>query len=259
MIPKAYCAIRDQPVYRRDAFVRGLEAAGYQVMPMHTIGPGRKGDVLVIWNRYGGLHDTASRFEREGGVVLVAENGYLANDRSNRTRYAIARTGHNGSGEWFFGGPERWEKLQIRLQPWRESGDHILICPNRSFGRPGYIMPSDWPEVVAKQLKGITKRPVRIRPHPGNDPPKRPLADDLRNAWAVIIWSSSSGCEALVSGIPVFCFAPAWIAKSATCPDIRLINNPPLPDRLPAMQRLAWAQWHVEEIARGEPFQYLRY
>lgn len=255
---KAYCAIRDQPVYRREVFVAGLKAAGYDVQPLHCIGSGKPGEVLVIWNRYGGLHETASRFEKNGGTVLVAENAYLGNDRSNRTRYAIARGGHNGQGEWYCGGPERWQNLGIALKPWRQEGEHVLVCPNRSFGRPGYIMPSNWPEVVIANLRTLTKRPIRLRLHPGNSPPKTPLSQDLKNAWAVVIWSSSVGCEALVEGIPVLCLSPAWILKSVTSPDLRNINDPPLLDRLPGFEKLAWAQWHIDEIASGEPFHYLR-
>jgi hypothetical protein len=254
-----YCQIRDQPVYRRECFVRGAVAAGYKIAPYHTIGPGKPGDVLLIWNRYGGLHHTAETFERGGGTVLVAENAYVGLDRANRQRYALARGGHNGQGLWPDGGPGRWEKLGIPLQPWRADGDHILICPNRAFGRPGYIMPDIWAQATADKLRTLTKRRVIIRQHPGNDPPKRPLSADLTRAWAVVIWSSSAGCEALIAGVPVFCMSPAWICKPATSSDLTMINSPTLhSERLPVMQRLAWAQWDVPEIESGEPFQRLR-
>jgi hypothetical protein len=256
---KAYCQIRTDPVYRREAFCKGLAAVGASVV-LGGVPKAQAGDALLIWNRYGEWHNMASRFEDEGGTVIVAENAYLGVDRSNRMRYAIALDGHNGSGAWPMGGPERWDALGIALQPWRTSGDHILLCPNRSFGRPDMIMPNLWAEKTAEELRRYTKRPVRIRPHPGNGPPKVPLADDLRNAHAVVVWSSSAGCEALVAGIPVFCCGPYWIARGAVSRGgLRTIDNPQLPDRLPAMHRLAWAQWHVEEIASGEPFQHLLY
>lgn len=258
---KAYCLIRSDPVYRREAFCNGLANAGYSVQGCRgwfDAGPGRPGDVLVMWNRYGEWHQLATRFEKEGGDVIVAENAYVALDRANRQRYAIARDGHNGSGCWHVGGPERWQALGIELQPWREQGEHILVLPNRSFGRPDMIMPTSWAEDVAAKLRKYTTRPVRVRPHPGNNPPKKALADDLRDAWAAVVWTSSAGCEALIAGIPVYCTGPYWVAGLASCKDLRTIDNPTLPDRLPAMQRLAWAQWHIEEIQRGEPFQYLR-
>jgi hypothetical protein len=256
---RAFCLIRADPVYRREAFVRGLRAVGYDVVGGHHQVLGKPGDVLVIWNRYGEVHEIACRFEKLGGVVLVAENAFLANDRSNRQRYAIARDGHNGSGWWPMPTHDRWTKLGIELKPWQWDGRHILVCPNRSFGMPGFVMPPDWVASVVNRLSRITKRPVRVRPHPGNAPAKKPLAEDFRNAWAVVIWSSSVGCEALVEGIPVFCEAPWWICKGATKGAITDIENPCFgsAERLEAMERLAWAQWHVEEIESGEPFQHL--
>lgn len=255
---KAYCMIREQPVYRRDCFVRGLAAAGFGVMPYHVAPQGAPGDVLVIWNRYGTYHDIAKSFEKAGGQVLVAENGYVGNDRSARTRYAIAIGGHNGIGTWSIGDGKRWDDLGIKLAPWRREGDHVLVCPNRSFGMPGFLMPPTWAEAVEQRLRCITKRPIRVRPHPGNDPARRPLASDLKGAWAVVIWSSSAGIEALIAGIPVFSQAPAWVMSAASSgSNIKDIESPVLPDRLFALRRMAWAQWHIEEIERGTPFQYL--
>lgn len=257
MKPKAYCMIRSDPVYRQAAFMQGLSAAGFDA---HARSPSQAspGDVLVIWNRYGSWHEIAVQFEKTGGTVLVAENGYCANDRKNRTRYALARAGHNGSGWWFLGGPERWESLGIELAPWRVEGPgHVLVCPNRSFGMPGFVMDPRWPERVVAKLRKCG-REIKVRAHPGNDLPKIPLERDLAGAWAMVIWSSSAGVESLIRGVPVFCEAPWWVCKGASR-SIDQSLEPLCSDqaRLQAMHRLAWAQWHVEEIAKGEPFQHL--
>lgn len=257
---KAYCLIRPQPHYRSEAFVAGLKAAGYRVSSALPIAP-RPGDILVIWNRYFSTHDLALEFERRGGMVIVAENGYLGMDRRDRQVYSMALHAHNGRGVWPHGGSERFAALGVTLKPWRETGEHVLVAPNRSFGMPGGIMPEGWANQVAEQLRKITKRPVRIRPHPGNGEPMRPLADDLRDAWAVVIWSSSVGVTALTEGIPVFCCAPWWICRSAAQTSITDIDGP-IPeaaDRLRryAMERLAWAQWNLSEISDGTAFNHL--
>lgn len=188
----------------------------------------------------------------------MVENGYIANDRNVRTRYAVALHAHNGQGTWRHGGPERWRALGVEVLPYRQRGGHILVCPNRSFGIPGLMMPPIWPEDVVKRLARVTDRPVRVRAHPGNGPPRVPLEDDLRDAWAVVIWSSSVGVESLVRGIPVICEAPKWICKGATDPrGIKSVDVVALPDREQALNDLAWAQWHISEIERGEPFQHL--
>jgi hypothetical protein len=263
---RAYVAIRKEPVYRAEAFAVGLRAVGYDV---------RTGDpqeltpdtVYVTWNRYGQWHETACRVERAGGTVLVAENGYVTpgggspHDSSQREWYALAIGGHNGSGRWHIGGPERWAALGVDLKPWRTDGEHVLVAPNRGFGRPDMVMPCDWPQRAADRLRMVTRRPLRVRPHPGNSAPRVPLAEDLRDCWVVVIWSSSVGVQALIAGVPVVCEAPRWICVESSEPDFCLTETPLRViddrERLPAMQRMAWAQWSVEEIASGEPFRYL--
>lgn len=256
---RAYLGIRSAPHYRADAFATGLKAAGHEVRH----GPPQQFDsqtLLLIWNRYSEWDSFGTQVERAGGKVLVAENGYIGHDgvsphsMENRDVYALARGGHNGSGWTPEGSAERWEALRVDLQPWRTDGAHIVVAPNRSFGRPGYIMPLDWAAQTAKRLRELTKREVRIRPHPGNAAAKKPLAEDLRDAWATIIWASSAGVHSLLAGVPVIAQAPAWIAMGAAGTDLAQIESPPMPDRLPAMHKLASAQWTLDEIASGLPF-----
>ncbi len=253
----AYNLIREQPHYRRDAFNTGLASRGYQVR-MQQPTSWAPGDVLLMWNRHI-WHKLASSFESSGGKVLVAENGYVGkggispHSMKVRDPYALARSWHNDAGAIADGGAERWEALGVDLQPWRQDGRHILVCPNRPFGAPGRVMEEDWARDVKRRLAALTKREIRVRPHPGNSAPEIPLAEDLAGAWAVVIWGSSAGVHALLAGIPVICEAPYWICKSATgrLPEI---EQPPMGDRLSAMRRLARGQYFIAEIASGEAF-----
>lgn len=271
---RAFCLIRAQPWYRREAFAEGLKASGHQVM---LRSPDRfdAETLLVIWNRYSENHALAQMVERGGGRVLVAENGYLAKGGGTPkfdvyTKeggqgghfYALAEGWHNGGGRWPAYGLGRWEALGIPLAPWRTDGEYVLVCPNRSFGVPGRtLMDIDWAKKAAAEVRKQTALPVKIRPHPGNDRPARPLEDDLKCARAVVIWSSSAGVHALIHGIPVICHAPYWICKQATFgsfTQLKTIGEGYMEDeRLAALGRLAYAQWTVEEIASGEPFRSL--
>ena len=257
-MPVAYLTIRADPVYRREAFAAGLRAAGYDVRAHPGGATINRGDILVQWNRYGEGHDLATRFESAGCQAIIAENGFLGVDRADRRIYALA-DGHHQAGFWHVGDDDRFGRLSIPLEPWRTSGRHILIAPNREFGMPGMIQPNMFAEHMARQLMKITDRPIKIRPHPGNNPPKIPFADDLRDCWAVVIWSSSAGVQALVAGVPVFCIAPYWVARGATFQNLKLIDNPPLDtiDRAKSFHALAWAQWHLWEIEQGIPFKHL--
>lgn len=263
---RAFSLLRPDPWYRRQAFELGLKRAGYEVL-LRQPERGRAGDAMLIWNRYGHVHEIAARFEAEGGTVVVAENGYLgAGGTSPKfdvhpkgpqavSYYALSADFHNGRGRWKSGGPERLNALGVELAPWRTEGEHILVCPNRSFGVGEQVMHPDWAERCAARLRKNTKRPVRVRGHPGNDEPKRALAEDLKGAWAVVVWSSSVAVHALAAGIPTFIEAPWQIVKGAgaTGP----VDNPVTPERQPHFERLAHAQWQLQEIETGEPFRRL--
>ena len=273
---KAYCLIRSQPWYRREAFTTGLRMAGLEVK---TGQPDRidRDTVVLMWNRYAENHQIAERVEQGGGTVLVAENGYVG--RGGTTPkfdvhggveqghyYALAIGGHNGSGRWKQGGPERFEALGVDLKPWRTGGEYILVCPSRNFGRPDMLMPTFWADQTIRALRKFTKLPIRVRDHPGNNEPKRPLAEDLKGAAAVVVWASSAGVHALIEGIPVLCGAPHWICKDAAFDKADAFREDLASPwmqmgfadcRRRAFERMAWAQWTVEEIASGEPFRYL--
>jgi len=249
----AYCMIRERPEYRREVFVSGLKALGYRVTaaaPSVT----RPEDLVVIWNRYAVFERLADRHEARGGTVVVAENGYFQRPHFGGTHFALAIGGHNGQGRWPAGDPQRWNALGIEVKPWRASGTHVLVCPNRAFGRRGYVMPPTWANDVVAKLRRVTKRPIRVRPHPGNVEATRPLAEDLRDAWTMVIWSSSTGVHSLVAGVPVVCCSPAWICKGAAAAQLAQVDNPPMPERLPHFERLATAQWTGDEIRTGEAF-----
>ncbi len=256
---RAFNLIRPAPIYRREAFDSGLKAVGYtvaQAVPPRFC----QTDVVVGWHRYGANHDIAKRVEGAGGVYLCAENGYLGpggvspHSLKDRGTYALARGWHNDGSVVVASNPERWNALHVTTAAWRTSGEHILVCPNRSFGVPGRMMPSNWANEVVDRLKKLTKRPIRLRPHPGNDPPKRPLADDLAGAWATVIWSSSAGVHSLVAGVPVVCEAPYWIMKDAACPNWDALSRGGVYPRRRHFERLACAQFSIDEISSGEAF-----
>ena len=264
---KAWCLIREQPHYRRDAFEAGLKAAGYQVnmQELHTARIDRRGltkdDRLVVWNRYGTAEVEAKAFEAAGGRVIVAENGYLKG-RDGKQNYAIALDQHNGGGVWPDDGGARFAALGVELKDWREDGGHILVCPNRPFGAKGFAMHPDWAVDTARTLAKHTKREVRIHPHPGNwQKDEEAIRERLRLAlvgcWAVVTWASSAGVHALLAGVPVIREARWWILHGAAGREVRQVENTPQPDRSGPFRQLACAQWTVEEIAAGEPFRAL--
>lgn len=252
---RALNLLRPLPHYRRESFDAGLKACGFTLVKrLDDPGPG---DVLCCWNLTGHIEKLADTFKARGARVVVCENAYLT-PPGVPGMYAISLNGHCGSGSFPVGDDSRWRAFGIPLKPWRTDGRHILVCGQRGIGAKAMASPHGWHQKIAEKLQRVTRRPIVVRPHPGHHGRGRPLAEDLRNAWAVVIWSSACGVQALVEGIPVFYAAPHWICSGAALPANTLpmaLEEPWIADdlRLRALERMAWGQYHHQEIAQGDP------
>lgn len=253
---RAYCMLRENIARRHEVFVEGLRAAGYHVAcgaPSSV----SKGDALLIWNRRGQEEQIADAFERAGGVVVVAEEGYVR----RQDFYALARRYHNGGGEELASDPARVDSLAIEPLPWRATGDHILVCPNRFIGPRSALMPADWVHRTVNHLRKITRREVRVRPHPGRVKDAmvngRSLQEDLAGAWLCVVWWSSAGIAALLSGIPTIYCAPWWIGAAGAGHDFGSVEAPVQGDRDAMLRKIANAQFTPTEVLSGAPFKAL--
>ncbi len=261
-MPSAYSLLPDRFADDRHGTIEaGLAAAGWRVRRGAGM-PRAPGDILVTWTVRRGHKERAARaFEAAGGRVLVCEEAYFRVVNGER-HFALALHDHNGAGTWPRGGPERWESFGIELKPWRGNGHHIVVREQRGIGSSKMASPPLWHDEATRRLKALTDRPIVFRAHPKSrmyleTAARQPtLEDALRGAHAVVTWASGIAARALVAGVPVFYEAPAIVCAGACARGIESIERPRRPDRLPALERLAWAQWSVSEIARGLPFEY---
>jgi hypothetical protein len=213
-----------------------------------------------------GSEPAADAFKAAGARVIVCEEGYTRRLVPQK-HFALALDGHNGSGRWHPGGPERWDRLDLEIKPWRACGHHILVCSQRGMGSKLMRQSREWPQDVMGRLRKLTDRPIVHRPHPGKQYNATvSLEDQLHNAWAVVIWASNCGIKALLEGVPVFYEAPHLVTAGACIRGIDQIEGPGtramirsgvICDRLAAFRSMAWAQWTPDEIKRGEPFLHL--
>ena len=250
--PRALCLARSGD----RLFEIGLRSVGYQLLDAvpQDISPE---DVVIAWNRRRCDEDTIRRFERAGARVIIAENGYIGNNGYGKKLFAMALGHHCGAGKWHVGDEHRWRRHNIRLADWRSEGSEIIVLPQRAIGEPGVAMPKEWDWQIVERLRKVTKRPVRVRPHPGKEPAATALHEDIAHAWAVVTWSSGAAIKALAMGVPAFYLFKDWIAAPMAKFGIDDIENPYLGDRVPALHSIGWAQWTAEEIMNGLPFRYL--
>ena len=251
----AVVQIRKEPYYRRQAVELGLKRLGYSITEKQGC-PTDHRDLLVLWNRKRDFDEQyAEAWERQGGTVIVMENGYL--QAVDKTYYAISTHQHNGAGWFPISDEDRFTKLGFELKPWRGTGDYVLICAQRGVGSKLMASPHGWDFRTNRDLTGKGLR-TKIRPHPGNFVAKVPLVEDLSNASVCAIWSSSSGVRALVEGVPVAYWAPHWIcAEAAGRQDIHAAIEMEV-HRTKALHKMSHGQWHFDEIATGEPFARMR-
>jgi hypothetical protein len=178
--------------------------------------------------------------------------------------------------------PTRWQKISaslgIDLKPWRNSGNHILLCLQRNGGWSMRGLDTlDWMNQTIERIKQQNKnRPIIVRAHPGDKKIQQilkinhknvylstneKLVDDLRGAWASVVYNSSPSVASLIEGVPTFLTDPHpeysqtfGVANT----DLSKLENPDMPNRQAWIERLAMCHWNFDELKSGEAWQYFR-
>jgi hypothetical protein len=184
--------------------------------------------------------------------------------------------------------PARWQQISrdlgIYLKPYRNAGNHILLCLQRNGGwSMGDYNVVDWAVNTITTLRQHTSRPIRLRPHPGDrqsigycqtitatclergmGPIEQSrvgsdLLKDLKHCWAVVNHNSSPVVGAAIEGWPIFVTDPmrSQCAEIANT-DLAQIENPLLPDRQKWVERLSMSHWNFDELRSGACWRHMR-
>ena len=149
---KACVLFRDSVAYRREVFRAGLVRLGYDIVERPLVNPD-KDDLLCMWNRSPHEEAYARNYERAGAKLIVCENGYIGKDEQGHKLFAMSLNHHNGAGTWKIGGAsDRWK---MRVIPWRENGDFLLVLPQREV-RPAIKM--GIPPTIISRISDGTRR-----------------------------------------------------------------------------------------------------
>lgn len=143
---------------------------------------------------------------------------------------------------------DRWDflKLQGSMKPWRRTGDHIVVAHTLPDYWDLRCLSRDWSFHIAEQLRRYTNRPIIVR----DKESKKPLADELANAHALVTHGSIAAVESAVMGCPVF-VDPSSAASLVGLTDLSLIETPIYPEREKWLHSLAYCQFNEQELCDG--------
>ena len=276
-------------------FAQGVNAHGDQGI-IETNQTYQPSEVAVIlgWVHEHGKTAAHLQFRQEildgqraaGGRTVIADsNLFLYKNKANPgywLRYSYDGIFAN-TGEYCdqIPDPARWHTVQnfcnVKLQPWRQTGDHVLLCLQRDGGwsMAGWDV-VDWAIKNIIEIRKYSDRPIRIRPHPGDKKARKycerllklclgrglkavtisveghSLMDDFANCWAVVNHNSSPGVAAVMEGIPVILTDPDRSqAHDVATVGINRIETPLMPDRESWAQRISQFHWSHQELQLG--------
>ena len=177
--------------------------------------------------------------------------------------------------------PARWNQisndLEINLKPWRTQGNHILICLQRNGGwSMRGLDVIQWMNATILEIRKYSNRPIVVRAHPGDKKiggylkinhksaslsTNVDLREDLKNAWATIVYNSSPSVASIIEGVPAFLTDPQpehsqSVAVANT--DISRIEDPVMLDRQAWIERLSMCHWKFDELKSGAAWNFFR-
>jgi len=168
---------------------------------------------------------------------------------------------------------------------WKQDGDYILLCMQKvgdASLRGADIFA--WTEQSVNQIRQYTDKKIIIRPHPLyrksaqhntlkekvlavadvhwqeadiTKPNFRPIAEQLKNAWCTVTYSSGTGIDAVINGVPNVACDTGSMAYDVSSKDIAEIENPYRGDKTEWANKIAHCQWNIDEFESGECWEHV--
>jgi len=168
---------------------------------------------------------------------------------------------------------------------WKQDGDYILLCMQKVGDAS--LRGADvfaWTEQSVNQIRQYTDKKIIIRPHPLyrksaqhntlkekvlavadvhwqeadiTKPNFRPIAEQLKNAWCTVTYSSGTGIDAVINGVPNVACDTGSMAYDVSSKDIAEIENPYRGDKTEWANKIAHCQWNIDEFESGECWEHV--
>ena len=168
---------------------------------------------------------------------------------------------------------------------WKQDGDYILLCMQKVGDAS--LRGADvfaWTEQSVNQIRQYTDKKIIIRPHPLyrksaqhntlkekvlavadvhwqeadiTKPNFRPIAEQLKNAWCTVTYSSGTGIDAVINGVPNVACDTGSMVYDVSSKDIAEIENPYRGDKTEWANKIAHCQWNIDEFESGECWEHV--
>ena len=164
--------------------------------------------------------------------------------------------------------------------PWKQDGEYILLCMQKvgdASLRDADVF--EWTENTVNDIRKHTDRKIIIRPHPlyrksslHNTLKEKVLnvpnthwqetdllkdgfvsiQEQLQKAWCTVTYTSGSGIDAVINGIPNIACDTGSMVYDVSSKDIAEVENPYRGEKKEWTNRIAHCQWNIEEFESGE-------
>lgn len=234
---------------------------------------GPDSDAAVFYGLRGNCRQAFMDYRRVGKKAIYIDLGYWERTQGGKM-YGYHKVAVNGRHPtaYFQKRPKphnRFKALGVPIKPYKKTGKHILIAGMgaKAASVEGFA-PNQWEEAAVREIRKHTDRPILYRPKPswrsalpitGTDYSYQThsLEQALDDCWAVVSHHSNVCVDALLEGIPAFCWH--GVASVMGLQDLSKIETPLYPDnREQWAADIAWTQWKPEEMRGGHCWRYLK-
>ena len=255
-----------------DAMHQGIRKCGDFVVRCYEDEYKDVGDEwAVFYGLDGNLKRILADYSAVGRAVYV-DLGYWGRLTGGKLAgyHKIVLNGRHPNSYYRRGYPaDRFREQGIKIEPWRTSGKHIVLAGmgNKAAAVEG-LATEAWERRMIELIRMVTNRPIVYRPKPswkeampihGVDysPPAVPIENVLKNAWAVVTHHSNVAVDAVLAGIPAFCWK--GVGRDMSLQDLAHLEKPWMPEgREQWAADIAYTQWSVPEIAQGLPWTHFK-
>lgn len=249
-----YCLVTPEREAKTRMMMSAL-AAGIGREAKVVVGePPDDGNPFVVWGQEWLTLRTVPEAVRRGRPFWTLDNGYWNPARGTDKGYY--RFCYRSMSPVFLPKSDDLRLAAVPLKPWRDGGGHILIAmPGIHFGMALSVDVKGWCATIVGEVYARTQKlglELRVRTREET----RPLADDLRNCWALVTHSSNVAVDAVIAGVPVF-VQPTSPASPVGRLDLDLAK-PILPPRKHWLRSLASQQFSVAEMRDGTAWRWMQ-